>query len=85
MATMWNIPRLPGEDTSGFSALPPRQRQPAERREQEDPWRVQPAFGAARNRKLSSDPSFSVLVSQTFRHAVLFRHHTRRCALLGCA
>jgi hypothetical protein len=62
MATMWDMPQLPGEDSSGFSALPPRQK-PAERREQEDPWRVQPGFGAARNRKLSSDPSFSVLVS----------------------
>ena len=61
MATMWDMPMLPGEDSSGFSALPPRQK-PVERREQDDPWRVQPGFGAARNRKLSSDPSFSVLV-----------------------
>jgi hypothetical protein len=66
MATMWDMPQLPGEDSSGFSALPPRQKQQP-LAEREDPWRVQPAFGAARNRKLSSDPSFSVLVSQSCR------------------
>ena len=60
MTSMWDMPMLPGEDSAGFSALPPRQE--PERAPPEDPWRVQPAFGAARNRKLNSDPSFSVLV-----------------------
>ena len=31
------------------------------RAEAEDPWRSQPAFGAARSRRLGVDPSFSVL------------------------
>lgn len=64
MASMWDMPMLPGENTSGFSALPPRQK--PERAPPEDPWRVQPGFGAARNRKLNSDASFSILVRTCF-------------------
>lgn len=65
---MWDMPLLPGEDTSGWSSLPPRQPPGPARGPAEDPFRVQAGFGAARNRKLSTDPNFSVLVRDTAHH-----------------
>ena len=67
MTSLWDMPQLPAEDE--LFGLPSRDVL-AERKEvqhgrraeaAEDPWRSQPAFGAARSRRLGVDPSFSVL------------------------
>ena len=66
MTSLWDMPQLPAEDE--LFGLPSRdvlaerkEVQHGRRAEAEDPWRSQPAFGAARSRRLGVDPSFSVL------------------------
>ena len=66
---MFDMPLLPGENTSGWSSLPPRAPPGPAMGPSEDPFRVQAGFGAARNRKLSTDPNFSVLVRVAERRA----------------